>query len=69
MVVEGVNTVQAACQLAEKYHVSMPITQSIYAVLFAGEKCGGCRSGADDKGQQGRISIRGFCRLLYTKFT
>ena len=34
MVVEGVNTVQAACQLAEKYHVSMPITQSIYAVLF-----------------------------------
>ena len=37
MVVEGVNTVQAACQLAEKYHVSMPITQSIYAVLFAGK--------------------------------
>ena len=37
MVVEGVNTVQAACQLAEKYHVSMPITQSIYAVLFEGK--------------------------------
>lgn len=37
MVVEGVNTVQAACRLAEKYHVSMPITQSIYAVLFAGK--------------------------------
>lgn len=34
MVVEGVNTVQVACQLAEKYNVSMPITQAIYQVLF-----------------------------------
>ena len=34
MVVEGVNTVQAACALAERYNVSMPITQTIYKVLF-----------------------------------
>ena len=34
MVVEGVNTVQAACALAERYDVSMPITQTIYKVLF-----------------------------------
>ena len=34
MVVEGVNTVQAACRMAEKYNVSMPITQTIYKVLF-----------------------------------
>ena len=37
MVVEGVNTVQAACALAERYHVSMPITQTIYQVLFEGK--------------------------------
>ena len=37
MVVEGVNTVQVACALAEKYNVSMPITQTIYRVLFEGE--------------------------------
>lgn len=37
MVVEGVNTVQAACQLAEKYDVSMPITQVISQVLFEGK--------------------------------
>lgn len=35
MVVEGVNTVQVACQLAEKYHVSMPITEIMSKVLFA----------------------------------
>lgn len=34
MVVEGVNTVQAACHLAEKYKVDLPITQAIYDVLF-----------------------------------
>ncbi len=37
MVVEGVNTVQVAAELAEKYHVSMPITQVIYKVLFEGK--------------------------------
>jgi len=37
MVVEGVNTVQAACHRAEKYGVSMPITQAINAVLFHGK--------------------------------
>ena len=37
MVVEGVNTVQAACALAERYNVSMPITQTIYQVLFEGK--------------------------------
>lgn len=34
MVVEGVNTVQAACEMAKKYDVSMPITEQIYHVLF-----------------------------------
>ena len=34
MVVEGINTVQAACELAKKYHVSMPITEEINQVLF-----------------------------------
>ncbi|MBM7692655.1 glycerol-3-phosphate dehydrogenase (NAD(P)+) [Peribacillus deserti] len=34
MVVEGVRTTKAAYQLAEKYHVSMPITNSLYNVLF-----------------------------------
>lgn len=37
MVVEGVNTVQAACHLAEKYHVDLPITQAINDVLFNGK--------------------------------
>ncbi len=37
MVVEGVNTVQAACHMAEKYGVSMPITEAINAVLFHGK--------------------------------
>ncbi len=37
MVVEGVNTVQAACRMAEKYQVSMPITQTINQVLFYGK--------------------------------
>lgn len=37
MVVEGVNTVQTATQLAERYHVEMPITEAIYEVLFDGK--------------------------------
>lgn len=37
MVVEGVNTVQAACQLAKKYDVSMPITEIMGEVLFGGK--------------------------------
>ena len=37
MVVEGVNTVKAACDIAEKYQVSMPITQQINQVLFHGK--------------------------------
>jgi len=32
--VEGVRTTQAAYQIAEKYKVSMPITNSLYRVLF-----------------------------------
>lgn len=36
MVVEGVRTTKAAHQLAEKYHVSMPITKALYNVLFNG---------------------------------
>lgn len=36
MVVEGVRTTKAAHQLAEKYQVSMPITNALYNVLFNG---------------------------------
>lgn len=34
MVVEGVRTTRAAKQLAEKYNVSMPITEALYEILF-----------------------------------
>lgn len=34
MVVEGVPATQAACQLASKYKVVMPICEEVYAVLF-----------------------------------
>lgn len=34
MVVEGVKTTQAACRLAERYGVTMPIAQQLNAVLF-----------------------------------
>lgn len=37
MVVEGVNTVQVACKVAEEHNVEMPITQAIYDVLFDGK--------------------------------
>lgn len=37
MVVEGVNTVQAACELAKEHNVEMPITNAIYDVLFQGK--------------------------------
>lgn len=33
-VVEGVFTTQAALQLAQHYHVEMPITQQLYLILF-----------------------------------
>ncbi|WP_279587250.1 NAD(P)H-dependent glycerol-3-phosphate dehydrogenase [Jeotgalibacillus salarius] len=36
MVVEGVRTTKAAYQLANKYHVTMPITSALYQVLFEG---------------------------------
>lgn len=37
MVVEGVNTVQAAYKLAKEHNVEMPITNAIYEVLFQGK--------------------------------
>lgn len=37
MVVEGVNTCKVAYRLAQKYGVSMPITQQLYQVLFEGK--------------------------------
>ena len=37
MVVEGVNTVQAAYTLAKEHNVEMPITNAIYDVLFQGK--------------------------------
>lgn len=36
MVVEGVATTRAACQLADRLGVEMPITREVYNVLFAG---------------------------------
>jgi glycerol-3-phosphate dehydrogenase (NAD(P)+) len=36
MVVEGVRTTKAAYQLAAKYEVKMPITETLYKVLFEG---------------------------------
>ncbi|WP_059170967.1 NAD(P)H-dependent glycerol-3-phosphate dehydrogenase [Bacillus sp. FJAT-27445] len=36
MVVEGVRTTKAAYQLAAKYEVEMPITETLYKVLFEG---------------------------------
>lgn len=38
MVVEGVKTTQAAFKLAEQYHVTMPITEELHAVLFEGKR-------------------------------
>jgi glycerol-3-phosphate dehydrogenase (NAD(P)+) len=38
MVVEGVKTTKAAHDLAEQYHVEMPITEQLHAVLFAGKE-------------------------------
>lgn len=37
MVVEGIRATQAAYALKEKYHVSMPITEEIYHVLYEGQ--------------------------------
>lgn len=37
MVVEGVRTTKAACLLAERYGVEMPITREVYRVLFEGQ--------------------------------
>ena len=34
MVIEGVRTTKAAHQLAERYDVSMPLTEALYSVLF-----------------------------------
>lgn len=34
MIIEGVRTTKAAHQLAEKYDVSMPLTEALYTVLF-----------------------------------
>lgn len=42
MVVEGVNSAKAAKALSEKYGVSMPIVNSINAVLFQGEPAAEC---------------------------
>ena len=36
MVVEGVNCLSSARQLAKKYHVEMPIVDAVYKVLFEG---------------------------------
>ena len=38
MVVEGVNTTQAAMELAQIMEIEMPITQTIYEVLYEQKK-------------------------------
>lgn len=38
MVVEGVNTAKAALEVAQKYHVELPITQAMNQVLFEGKE-------------------------------
>lgn len=50
MVVEGVRTTKAAHQLAQKYEVKMPITNSLYDVLF---------NGIDPKNAVDRLMARG----------
>jgi len=37
MAVEGIPTTEAALELARRYQVEMPITESLAAVLFAGK--------------------------------
>ena len=34
MVVEGINALPAAMKMASEYHVEMPITEAVYAVVF-----------------------------------
>jgi glycerol-3-phosphate dehydrogenase (NAD(P)+) len=36
-VAEGITTTQAACELAERYGIDMPITRTIHAILFEGK--------------------------------
>lgn len=38
MVAEGVKTTASVYALAQKYHIEMPITEAVYAILFEGKK-------------------------------
>lgn len=38
MVVEGINCLKAAKQLADKYNVEMPIVNAVYSIIFEGVK-------------------------------
>ena len=38
MVVEGINALPAILQLAEKYHIELPITEGVYAVIKQGKE-------------------------------
>jgi len=38
MVAEGVRTTKSVCQLASAYNVEMPITSSVYSILFDGKR-------------------------------
>ncbi|MFQ9800084.1 MAG: NAD(P)H-dependent glycerol-3-phosphate dehydrogenase [Clostridia bacterium] len=42
MVVEGVYTAQAAVKFMERYHVEMPITRTVYQVLYGRIANSGC---------------------------
>lgn len=38
MVAEGVRTTQSVYELARKYHIEMPITEAVHAILFEGKQ-------------------------------
>ncbi len=38
MIAEGVRTTASVYQLARKYHIEMPITEAVHAILFEGKK-------------------------------
>ena len=47
MVVEGINALPAAMELAEKYHVEMPIAQTVNAIVKGGHERQRCAAQPD----------------------
>ncbi|TDF99331.1 NAD(P)H-dependent glycerol-3-phosphate dehydrogenase [Paenibacillus piri] len=66
MVVEGVRTTQAACILSQKYDISMPIADELYAVLFEGKSP---RTAVEDLMGRGRThEIEEVAKQVQTKW-